>query len=368
MATTESTGNQPPLANYYTLGRSGLRVSALSLGTMTFGTDWGWGCEEDVARRMFDRYLELGGNFIDTANGYTSGHSEEMLGGFMKESGNRDRIVLATKFTFSAIDDDPNGGGNGRKHMIESVEASLRRLQTDYIDLYWVHTWDKITPVEEVMYALNSLVESGKVRYIGLSDTPAWYVGRAQTLAELRGWERICALQLEYSLTERTIEHEFVPAALELGMGICPWSPLCGGLLAGKYSRRDREVVGDGRLKVTAESGHPLLERVTEKNLRIADELVTIAKSIGRSPAQVALNWITRRPGVVSTIIGATTMEQLEDNLAALEFDIPEELSARLEEMSRPEVTTPYIFFEPIIQQMTRGFYPVQSKPPWYYG
>lgn len=355
-------------SDYYLLGRSGLRVSPLCLGTMTFGTEWGWGSPESSAREILFRYLDAGGNFVDTADGYTNGSSEEMIGRFLKESGRRDRVVLATKYTFNAFPGDPNAGGNARKNLHRALESSLRRLQTDYIDLYWVHAWDRLTPVEEVMRSLDDAVRAGKIRYIGLSDTPAWYLARAQTLAELRGWERVAALQLEYSLAERNIEREHVPAALELGMGICPWSPLAGGLLSGKYRRSAGAggVDGDGRVQATRTNGNPVFDKVNERNWQIVDELVAVAKELGRSPAQVALNWITRRPGVVSTLIGATKPAQLDDNLGALSFEIPPALSARLEAVSRPYTGHPYVFFEPTMHAMVTGGTNVHAEPPWY--
>jgi aryl-alcohol dehydrogenase-like predicted oxidoreductase len=354
------------LADYSLLGRSGLRVAPLCLGAMTFGTEWGWGSDEDTVRGIFRRYLETGGNFIDTADGYTGGRSEEMLGRLMKEAGNRDRIVLATKFTFNDSPGDPNAGGNGRKNIFRALEGSLRRLQTDYVDLYWLHVWDGMTPVEEVMSTLDALVRSGKVRYIGLSDTPAWYLARAQTVAELRGLERVCALQLEYSLVERNIEREHIPAALELGMGVCPWSPLASGFLSGKYQRTDSGAAGEGRLKVVASSGNPVFNKFTERNWRILDVLLEVARELGRPPAQVAINWATRRPGISSTIIGATRLAQLEDNLSALEFHIPAELAQKLEEASRPETFFPYIFFQPAMQRAISGGVPVSREPRWF--
>lgn len=354
------------LADYALLGRSGLRVSPLCLGTMTFGTEWGWGADAEASRALFHRFLEAGGNFIDTADGYTSGRSEEMLGQFIKDAGNRDHVVLATKFTFNGAPGNPNAGGNGRKNIFRALEGSLKRLQTDYIDLYWLHAWDGLTPVEEVLHTLDALVRSGKVRYIGLSDTPAWYLTRAQTLAELRGLERVSALQLEYSLVERNIEREHVPAALELGMGICPWSPLASGFLTGKYQRTASGGEGEGRLKAMAGSPNPAFQKFTERNWRVLDTLLAVSKELGRSPAQVALNWATKRPGITSTIIGATKLTQLEDNLTALEFDIPPELSKRLEEVSRPESLFPYFFFEPTVQGMISGGVPVRKEPRWF--
>jgi aryl-alcohol dehydrogenase-like predicted oxidoreductase len=358
------------LVDYSLLGKSGLRVSPLCLGTMTFGNEWGFGAERDASRAIFQRYLEAGGNFIDTADMYTNGHSEEMLGDFIKEAGVRDRVVLATKFTFNSTQGDPNAGGNGRKNIYRALEASLRRLKTDYVDLYWLHAWDMMTPVEEVMETMDALVRQGKVRYFGLSDTPAWYLARAQTLAELRGLARVVALQLEYSLVERNIEREHIPAALELGMGICPWSPLASGLLTGKYRREGAGTAGagEGRLAEGQHGPNPVFHKFSERNWRIADALVMVAKEIGRPPAQVALNWITQRPGVTSTIIGATKLGQLEDNLVALEFDIPPALWQRLEELSRPETLFPYIFFSPTLQAMTSGGVPVRKEPRWFRG
>ncbi|HET9741920.1 MAG TPA: aldo/keto reductase [Terriglobales bacterium] len=209
------------LSSYVTLGRSGLKVSPLSLGTMTFGTEWGWGAEEDVSRKIFNCYIEGGGNFVDTADLYTAGHSEELTGKFIHERGLRDRVVLATKFTFNAEPGNPNAGGNGRKNLYRALEGSLRRLKTDFIDLYWLHAWDTVTPVEEVVSTFDDLVRAGKIRYFGFSDTPAWYVARAQTLAEKEGKARLIALQLEYSLVERSIEREHIPVAQELGIGVC---------------------------------------------------------------------------------------------------------------------------------------------------
>lgn len=236
------------LASYSLLGRSGLRVAPLALGTMTFGTEWGFGCGEAESRELFQRYRAAGGNFIDTADIYTGGTSERLLGKFIKELGCRDEVVLATKFTLGGRTGDPNSAGNGRKSILRAVEGSLGRLQTDYIDLYWMHSWDGLTPIEEVMDTLDSLVRAGKVRYLGLSNVPGFYLGRAQTLCELRGRERLCGLQLEYSLVSREIEREFIPAAHALGLGLCSWSPLGCGLLTGKYRRTAAGAEGAGRL------------------------------------------------------------------------------------------------------------------------
>jgi len=330
--------------DYVLLGRSGLRVSRFCLGTMTFGTEWGWGSAEEASRTIFNRYLDSGANFIDTADGYTNGTSETLIGKFLKERGDRDRVVLATKFGFGREQGNPNSGGNGRKNIYSALHTSLKRLQTDYIDLYWLHNWDTLTPAEELMSTLDDLVSSGKVRYLGFSNCSGWYLGRAQTIAELRGYEKIVGLQLEYSLVERNIEREHVPAALELGFGITPWSPLGSGLLTGRYQSSGKQVSGEGRLNAVKE--HPAFGKLfTEGNWAIADELVKIAQQIGRPPAQVALNWVTNRPAVSSTIIGATKTQQLQDNLAALDFTIPAELSKRLDQISAPQIVYPYTFF-----------------------
>jgi aryl-alcohol dehydrogenase-like predicted oxidoreductase len=348
------------LKDYTTLGRSGLRVSPLCLGTMTFGTQWGWGSEESAARTILDRYLEAGGNFIDTADGYTNGQSEEMLGKFIGERGLREQVVLATKFTFNALQGNPNTGGNGRKNIYRALEASLRRLKTDFIDLYWLHAWDTVTPVEEVVSTLNDLVRNGKIRHYGFSDTPAWYLARARTLAEKEGKEPLVALQLEYSLIERNIEREHIPAAQELGMALCPWSPLAGGFLSGKYKREGDSGTGEGRLEV--QKGNPIFNRFKDRNWQVLDALLAVAKELGRKPAQVALNWVATQPGITSTIIGATKTEQLADNLAAIEFTIPAELRRRLDEASALEPVHPYVFFEGPIQTMIHGGTRVE---PW---
>jgi aryl-alcohol dehydrogenase-like predicted oxidoreductase len=344
------------LNEYVTLGRSGLRVSPLCLGTMTFGTAWGWGNEEDAARTIFSRYLEKGGNFVDTADVYTNGQSEELVGKFIKDAKVRDQVVLATKFTFNAQPGNPNAGGNGRKNMYRAIEGSLRRLQTDYVDLYWMHVWDMVTPIEEVLASLDTLVQSGKVRYIGLSDVPAWYVARAQTLAERLGREKIAALQLEYSLVERHIEREHIPAAQELGIAICPWSPLAGGLLSGKYKRGAQAGPTEGLLEIQKAAGTTIFERQTESNWKIVDILLSVSNEIGRPPAEVALNWVATQPGVTSTIIGATKLAQLDSNLSSLDFTIPADLRARLDKASELDLgAQPYAFFTPKLQARVKG-------------
>jgi aryl-alcohol dehydrogenase-like predicted oxidoreductase len=350
------------LKQYVTLGRSGLRVSPLALGTMTFGTEWGWGSEPAVAHQVFDRYIEQGGNFIDTADAYTMGKSEELLGQFIAERGLRERIVLATKFTFNADPSNPNAGGNGRKNIYRALEGSLRRLKTDYIDVYWMHVWDMVTPVEEVLSTLNDLVRAGKIRHFGFSDVPAWYVARAHTIAEYEGKEHAIALQLEYSLVERNIGREHVPVAQELGIGICPWSPLAGGFLSGKYKREGNTGRGDGRLDQAKFA--QLFDRFNEHNWRVLDAVLDVAKQLDKKPAQVALNWAASQPGITSTIIGASNLSQLEDNLGAIEFTIPAELRKRLDDASAIEIFHPYTFFGPAIQNRVMGENPVRAWAP----
>ena len=352
--------------DYYTLGNTGLKVSRLALGTMTFGDDWGWGADEANARQLFDTYLEAGGNFIDTADLYTNGNSEQMLGRFVKDSGTRDRLIITTKFSYNAEPGNPNAGGNGRKNIMRAVEGSLQRLGTDYIDIYMLHTWDRVTPAAEVMRTLDDLVRSGKVRYVALSDIPAWYAAQAQTLAFERHLEPICTMQLEYSLAERNIEFEHAALAKALDMGIMVWSPLASGLLSGKYKPSEQGVEGSGRLATLANGDNPAFNKFTEKNWAIATELEAVAKELNRSMAQVALNWVVNRPSVASVIVGATKIDQLQDNLGALEFEIPAELQQRLDRVSRPETRFPYTFFEPTLQGMINGGATVGDKPRYY--
>lgn len=352
--------------NYYTLGNTGLKVSRLALGTMTFGDDWGWGADEANARQLFDTYLEAGGNFIDTADLYTNGNSERMLGRFVKDSGTRDRVIITTKFSYNAEPNNPNAGGNGRKNILRAVEGSLERLGTDYIDIYMLHTWDQVTPAEEVMRTLDDLVRSGKVRYVALSDAPAWYVAQAQTLARERHWEPISTVQLEYSLAERNIEFEYTAMSQALGTGLMVWSPLASGLLSGKYKPSEQGGEGSGRLAMLADSGNPAFNKFTDKNWAIVAELESVAKELDRSMAQVALNWVANRPAVASVIIGATKLHQLQDNLGALDFELPIELQQQLDTVSRPESRFPYTFFEPTLQGMLNGGATVGDKPSSY--
>ncbi len=319
--------------NYKLLGKSGLRVSELCLGTMTFGEEWGWGTNRDESRKMFDAFAAAGGNFIDTADGYTNGTSEKMVGEFTRAD--RERFVIASKYSFSSRPGDPNAGGNHRKHMIEALNGSLKRLGLDYLDLYWVHAWDELTPVEEVMRGLDDLVRAGKILYVGISDAPAWWIARANTLAELRGWTPFVGLQIEYNLIERTPERELLPMAQALGLGVTAWSPLASGLLTGKYARGS---TGEGRLEKA-----PSFEKLTERNLAIANTVVEVAKETGKSPAQVALNWLRSRPGVIP-ILGARKFSQFEDNLRCLEWTLEPRHATRLDEASRIEHGFPMDF------------------------
>src|SRR5580692_2392520 len=287
-----------PLNHYVTLGRSGLRVSPFCLGAMTFGEDLGWGSSVTDSNRILDRYLERGGNFIDTANAYTRGHSEKIIGDHLgRDPRKRERVVLATKFFSNMFVGDPNGGGANRKAIHAQLEESLRRLQTDYVDLYWMHAWDIYTPIEETIRALDDLVAAGKVRYVGFSDTPAWKVAQAQVTALLRGLSPLVALQIEYSLLERTVEGELVPMARELGLGVTPWSPLKFGVLSGKYTRANHG-------QVEAMRGGWVNSNLSERNYAIVDVLEKVAKEAGSTVARVALAWVVAQPGVTSTIIG----------------------------------------------------------------
>ena len=324
-----------PLDHYVTLGHSGLRVSPLCLGTMTFGEDWGWGSSVAESQAILDRYRDLGGNFIDTANGYTKGHSERIIGDHLgRHPARRERTVIATKFVTNMYRGDPNGGGAGRKAIVAQCEQSLRRLQTSYIDLYWMHAWDSQTPIEETMRALEDLVRDGKVRFIGFSDCPAWKCAEAQLIARFRGWAPIIALQIEYSLIQRTVEGELIPMARELGMGVTPWSPLGGGALTGKYPRAERGSHAPGRgARVTA--------RLDDRTYDLVDEAARIATELGTTTARVALAWVRQRPGVSSTIIGARTLAQLDDNVASLEVTLSSAQLGRLDALSTPTLPFP---------------------------
>lgn len=339
------------LDSYRLLGRSGLRVSPLALGAMTFGSDWGWGADTAEARRIFDAYVERGGNFIDTANHYTNGTSERLVGEFARER--RERLVLATKYTLSTRPGDPNSGGNHRKSMVRSVEGSLQRLNTDYIDLLYLHAWDYTTPVEEILRGLDDLVRSGKVLYVGISDAPAWQIARMQSIADLRGWAPLIALQIEYSLIERTVERELIPMAQELGLGVIPWSPLASGVLSGKYSKADLKHDGDlssasgTRKNVAAANGG-----LSERGLAIAETVKRVAAEMGKRPSQVAIAWTLLNPAVAAPIVGARTLAQLEENLGALEIVLDASHREELVAASAIDLGFPHEF---LARPMTRG-------------
>jgi aryl-alcohol dehydrogenase-like predicted oxidoreductase len=329
---------------YQLLGRSGLRVSEMCLGALTFGEDWGWGASKDEARKLYDTFRDAGGNFVDTANVYTGGTSEKFLGEFM--SGHRDEIVLATKYTGAAPGKDPNAAGNHRKSMMQAVEASLKRLQTDRIDLYWMHIWDRITPVEEVMRGLDDLVRQGKVHYVGVSDVAAWWVAQANTLAELRGWSAFTGLQIEYSLLERTAERELIPMAAALGLTVTAWSPLANGLLSGKYRVTDTGVQSeDGKSRLDNSEMQQFIGNRERAN-RVVDTLKTVAKEAGHSPAQIALAWLRQRPHPAIPIVGARKLEQLVANLAIVDLRLSNEHLRVLNEASAIELGFPHDMLE----------------------
>jgi aryl-alcohol dehydrogenase-like predicted oxidoreductase len=316
---------------YKLLGRSGLRVSELALGTMTFGTEWGWGASKDESWRIFDAYVAAGGNFIDTANRYTEGTSERFVGEFIAVD--RERFVVATKYTLFNRRDDPSASGNSRKNMVQSLEASLKRLGTDYVDLFWVHAWDFTTPVEEVMRGLDDLVAAGKVLYVGISDTPAWVVAQANTFADLRGWSRFVGLQIRYSLADRAAERDLLPMARALDIAVTPWSVLGAGVLTGKYKPGD---AGTG--------GRAARWDKTDRDLAIAAEVAAVADEIGRTPSQVAINWVRQQPGVIIPLIGARTVTQLNDNLGCLDFSLTADQMQRLGAASQIELGFPHDF------------------------
>jgi aryl-alcohol dehydrogenase-like predicted oxidoreductase len=317
---------------YKLLGNSGLRVSELCLGTMTFGQDWGWGADKEESRAVFRAFAEAGGNFLDTANLYTNGTSETLVGEFVK--GDREKWVIATKYSLNTRPGDVNACGNHRKNLFQAVEASLKRLGTDYIDLLWLHLWDSLTPIEEVMRAFDDLVRMGKVLYIGISDSPAWIVSQGNTLATLRGWTPFIGLQIEYSLKERTPERELLPMAKALNIGVTAWSPLGGGVLTGKYNQPNPV---DGRLSMT-DQPFPIFDR----DLKIAETVLEIAREIGKSPAQVALNWLRNRPNSVIPIIGARKLSQLQDNLTCVDFNLTGEQLQRLDNISAISLGFPH--------------------------
>lgn len=327
------------LDQYRLLGRSGLRVSPLALGTMTFGTG-NWGCDFAEAERIVGAYAERGGNSIDTANFYANGESERMVGQLV--GAQRPRFVIASKYSLTMRPGDPNASGNHRKNMQQSVEDSLRRLKTDYLDLLYLHVWDARTPVDEILRAFDDLVRAGKVLYTGLSDTPAWQASRMQAIAELRGWTPFAALQIPYNLTERTVERELLPMAREMGLGVLPWSPLAGGVLSGKYRSADLQPANDAEAPSARAAINRSSGRLSERNLQITGALGEIAIELGCTPAQAALAWTLLNPAVVSPILGVRTLAQLEGNLGALDIVFSDAQIARLDAASRIERGFPH--------------------------
>lgn len=318
--------------NYKLFGKSGLRVSELCLGTMGFGTEWKWGCDKEVSKQIFDAFANAGGNFIDTANRYTEGTSEKFVGDFIARD--RDHFVIATKYSLRDRMGDLNFAGNHRKNLMRSVKESLWRLNTDYIDVLWLHIWDSWTPTEEILKGLNDLISRGMVHYIGISDTPAWIVSQANTMAELRGWSQFIGLQIEYSLIQRTVEAEFFPMAKSYGMTITPWAPLAGGALTGKYLKGDK-----GRLVETS-------VRLGERATAITKKVVEVADRLGVSASQLAINWTRQHKNQsVIPIVGATRVSQVEDVFGCLSFEIPVDLMAELNEVSKVDLPFPQKFF-----------------------
>ncbi len=358
--------NQPltSLDNYRLLGNSGLRVSPLCLGTMTFGEEWGWGADFETSQQIFDTYADRGGNFIDSANVYTNGSSEEYLGKLLE--GKRDRFVLATKYTLNTDPKNPNAGGNHRRSMITAVEDSLKRLKTDYIDLYWLHAWDYRNSIEEVLRALDDLVRQGKILHIGLSDTPSWIVSEGQAIARLRGWTPISAIQIQYNLVERTSEADMIPMAEHHNITPLAWSPLAGGVLAGKYSMSDLKEDSDndgessGRKSMSQSMG-----QLNERSIEIGNKVKEIAEEIGRSPSQVSLNWLLQQPGGTIPIVGARKLSHVEDNLQAVDFTLASEQIERLNQASSFDFPFPHNFLTPqLIDSVVDGETKIEENYP----
>jgi aryl-alcohol dehydrogenase-like predicted oxidoreductase len=315
---------------YTTFGRSGLRVSEIALGTMTFGTEWGYGADYNESKKIFETYAHAGGNFIDTANRYTEGTSEKFIGDFI--SSDRDHFVVATKYSLQDRMNDPNFSGNHRKNMMRSLNESLKRLKTDFVDLLWLHAWDNLTPHEEILRGLNDLISSGKVHYIAISDTPAWQVAKLNTLAELRGWNAFAGLQVEYSLLQRTPERDLIPMAKEFGLTVTPWAPMAGGALSGKYLKGEL-----GRVKENS-------ARRSDFANRIAEKVVEAANKMGVSPSQVAIRWAMQKEFSSIPIVGSRKHEQISESLHAAEIIIPEELMTELNEVSKIDLGFPHDF------------------------
>lgn len=347
-----STQNQPDsriasLTTYRLLGNTGLKVSPIAYGAGTFGDAWGeaWSSGKDQAESIFHHYINTGGNFFDTSDIYQAGQSEQWLGEFMTKAKNRDRLVISTKGTQNQFENDPNGGGNGRKHIIKAVEASLKRLNTDYIDLYFLHQWDMFTPVEEVLSTFEMLIQQGKIRHYGLSNFPAWYTTKLQMLAQQSFRNPVAAIQNQYSLVARHADYEHLPMCEQLNIGFTAWSPLANGLLTGKYRVDENgNLTGNGRLIDTWATDPSVANLSTEKNIQVVQCLIEVAEEIGQTPSQVAINWMVKHRDVTSTVIGARKLSQLEDNLKALEFDLSVEQVNQLNEASTPELMSPYSY------------------------
>ena len=329
--------------NYQLFGHSGLRVSELALGTMGFGTEWKWGADKEVSKKIFDLYAQADGNFIDTANRYTEGTSEKFIGEFIAQD--RDHFVVATKYSLRDRPGDLNFSGNHRKNLMRSVRDSLKRLQTDFVDVLWLHAWDGWTHADEIMRGLDDLVSRGLVHYIGVSDTPAWVVSQANTLAELRGWNRFAGLQIEYSLLQRTVEAELFPMAKALNLTVTPWAPLAGGALTGKYLKGTR-----GRLPETS-------ARLSERAVEITKKVIEIAERLGVSESQVAINWTRQNKGQsIIPIVGATKVSQLEDTLGCISWELPPDAMRELNELSKIDLPFPQKFFvEPGVLDVLYG-------------
>jgi aryl-alcohol dehydrogenase-like predicted oxidoreductase len=335
---------------YKTLGRSGLRVSEICFGAMGFGEEWTWGASKEESKKLYDTFINAGGNFIDTANKYTDGTSEKYLGEFIKSE--REKIVLASKYTLTTNPKEPTASGNSRKNMMQALGASLKRLGTDYIDLYYVHAWDLLTPADEIMRALDDAIRMGKILYIGVSDTPAWMAAKANTMAELRGWAQFAALQIEYSLVERTVENDLIPMAKDYCMSVVAWAPLARGVLSGKYSS-GRSKEEKSRLK----DDSPMLSK---ENMMIADEVIRVAEEIGCKPSHVALKWLMQKNKSVIPIVGVTKLYQLEENLGALECELNAEQMSRLDNISEPELIFPHRFLK---SEIVRNLLYGDNKP-----
>lgn len=320
---------------YKLLGKSGLRVSELCLGTMTFGEDWGYGASREECQNIFDTFVNAGGNFIDTANRYTKGTSEAYVGELIASE--RDRFIVGTKYTLSIRKGDINSSGNHRKSIIQSLEASLKRLQTDYIDIFWVHAWDQLTPVEEMMRALDDLVRSGKILYIGVSNTPSWVIAQANTLAELKGWTSFIGLQTEYNLLQRTPELDLFPMAHAFDVSILAWSPLAEGILTGKYNVAPYREEGKAARRLQDSA-------ISPQSLAIAEEVKRISQETGYTSAQIALNWMRQSHRNIIPIVGTRNVAQMKENLACLDHPLTDDVLHRLNEITRIGLTAPHNF------------------------